>query len=115
MHTIIMVNHVIVVPGVLLYKAFSVSERACGAASYQFISESECVCPIPVCTHGSAVRIQYSCTRTDTASVTNRSTAAAFSSRCKVVIITESVFRNQHWIEDMNVYEIHPKSPHSRP
>ena len=26
------------VPG---YKAFSVSERACGAASYQFISESE--------------------------------------------------------------------------
>ena len=31
------------------YKAFSVSERACGAAFYQFISESELVFPIPVC------------------------------------------------------------------
>ena len=60
-------------------------------------------------------RIRYSCTRTDTTSVTNRSTAAAFSIRCKVVIITESVFRIQHWIKDINVYELQPKSPHSRP
>ena len=80
------------------------SQSAPAARHLISLSVNQSLCVLFLCVHGSAV-----------ATVTNRSTAAAFSSRCKVVIITESVFRIQHCIKDMNVYELQPKSPHSHP